>query len=521
MSSFYLRLTELFKVRSVMLAFIIFVIAACYGYEIFTLNLTTDEELAADIVGWVMGWNGEGRWAMGLLSALVMPNTAVPTVSCLIAVVGVTASNYLIFKKLFGLSDLQSSFVASLAISLPTLAFTFTFSTLAYGVGIGYLLIAFSFLSLSSENQGIKYFTPFFAAFAIGIYQVFAFLVIMIGLFEIFYAIRMNRGIKKSIVSSLLFIVTSIVIYYAVDFSSRKYFGFELSPYIKDQINLNRFFTSPVDAIGLSIDRLYKILVLSVEYFGLSSPWLSITILTAVAVLIANTLIKLYKGERIVAQISSISLIVALGFICILMGSLGAANLRSLFYLPLLVGCMLGAALKYGSPKENLFLFLFVFLSIIGNAVINNRLFSSNEYQLRADQDLAFDIAKEIRRIKPALTPYDISRVEMVGKRELAQTGVKVRYETIGNSSFEWGDGHIGRAAAFIRTTGILVVAATPEERVGVFREGLEMPAWPNPGWVRMVDGVVLFKLSAYTQTQRNELCMLGAAQLCLTPVER
>ena len=124
-----------------------------YGYERFLFNLTIDEDIIAPSDRWqrFVGSIGQGRWAMSALS-LILPNPVTPGVSTRIAVTASAVAWWLFSRRVLGLSGWQSLFAATLAWTVPTLAFIFSFSTIAFAIGIGNLFLVGFIVGLRSMS---------------------------------------------------------------------------------------------------------------------------------------------------------------------------------------------------------------------------------------------------------------------------------------------------------------------------------------------------------------------------------
>ncbi|MCL6479815.1 MAG: glucosyltransferase domain-containing protein [Peptococcaceae bacterium] len=506
----YSRLNELFKSHAIKILFLVLIIALCYGYEIFNFNMTIDEEIHSDYVGWIAGWNSQGRWGMGLLSVLLMPSTVVPTVSVLIGLCLTLLAFYVILKDAFRLDEMAATFVAALSITIPTLSFTFTFSTIAYGIGIGFAALAIAFFLIRVGGWLRLAAASALAGFSIGIYQTFVVVVLLVAGLAIWAQIEREgvKYIQNAVVKSSVFILGAIVVYAIVDILSRKFLSIDLR-YVSEFVNFGSFLQSPWHHFLTSISRTVNVIALSSNRFGLTSPWLSIAVLFALFVIVFNKRTQ----SSLIKTIFLGLLIGSSWLICVLADafSVKGAPLRSVIYIPLVAGLTLAAGYNRASQSLSVLLSTIIMLAIVGNSVVSNHLFASNAYAERLDGFLATEILREVKMLRPS-TDYDLLKLEVVGKRSWPLSRVMSKKETFGASFFEWGDGNRYRIAAYLRTKGLVVVGASEEERVRVWKDAQEMPCWPKPGWVRIRDGVLVVKLSDYTPSQKKTLNSSGIA---------
>jgi hypothetical protein len=71
--------------------------------------------------------------------------------------------------------------------------------------------------------------------------------------------------------------------------------------------------------------------------------------------------------------------------------------------------------------------------------------------------------------------------------------------ETLGASFFEWNGGAVQRVAAFLRMQGVKVHEATPQQANEAWVTLDAMPAYPQPGWITVHNGVLLLKFGPRT----------------------
>ena len=68
---------------------------------------------------------------------------------------------------------------------------------------------------------------------------------------------------------------------------------------------------------------------------------------------------------------------------------------------------------------------------------------------------------------------------------------------TLGESFFEWDQGHPVRMVLYMKMMGLYWYEwVSPEEKAALQSAYADMPVWPRSGSVRLVDGIVAVKLS-------------------------
>jgi len=144
-----------------------------YGFQLFTFNLSVDEELVEVFGsnGMALNWLQIGRWFLYLLAKYVVPYPVVPTVPVAIFLLSYVAGLFTIFYTWSGKFTFRHVVASALAISFPSLIYQLSFS-MNYGVGIGFFLAALGFfLQLSTESHRRHFYSAVLFGCSIGSYQ--------------------------------------------------------------------------------------------------------------------------------------------------------------------------------------------------------------------------------------------------------------------------------------------------------------------------------------------------------------
>ena len=181
---------------------------AAYGFELFNLNLTIDEEIHAFASQDTM-WIAQGRWGMFVLNRLLIPYPIIPFVPLFVALVShVTAVLILLYA--WGVeSKLQEAAVGSIAVSFPTMAYLYTFSTLNYGIGIGLFLAALSLAVFNRLSGSRQFLAAIPGTLSISIYQ--GLVVALVCLYVVEFLRVELKSSKRSIDLWNLFKMVSIL----------------------------------------------------------------------------------------------------------------------------------------------------------------------------------------------------------------------------------------------------------------------------------------------------------------------
>jgi hypothetical protein len=475
------------------------IVALTYGYETFSFHLTLDEELFGENVRNVSSWVAEGRWSMALLS-LALPSAVVPVVSTGLGVVLSSIAWWGLSRRYLSMSPWQATFAASMAGTVPVLAFIFSFSTIAYGIGVGNLLLLAFLWGLSSRSWVHRGLGMFAGAAAIGIYDSF-----LVALAALSLVHLLNRVTTKEISLSALMLGGSLAVSRTLSEAVLAVSGVHRGAYVAQFVDFAGLIDHPKMRLSSALHSYGQTLWLSSERFGLHSPWLAISV--GVLVLLGIAGIGTGPGTMLERGIQ-------LGFVgCLILLPLGAeaisaspVQLRSMLYLPtilLIISAMgvraIGRWRKKPAVVACAVVAAVVALAVLGNAVISNRLFASSEAAASLDQKLAFEIGQEKDRLSHTNSTTTVP-ILVSGKHEWPHTVFTPTREALGVSFFNW-DGGATRVAYFLQTRGVMVSPAAFGTSAG-WRELNSMPTYPQPGWVEYDNGMLLVKFGDRTQDQ-------------------
>lgn len=502
------KASYLFDQPFVPFAFLLCVLLLAYGYEIFGFHLTIDEELHADYIGYIPLWISQGRWGMGVLSAFI-PSTVVPVVSPMLGVTITSLAWWHILSKTFDISRLNASLAVAVGITIPVLTFSITFSTLAYGIGFANLSLAVFSNQLVKGGKNWIYIGSLAGAFAISIYQTFIFSIFTICLF----AVYMEGTVSWKSTGKKVFclIAGALIIYVSTDWLIRTVLNSNLL-YVGGFLDIAGFFNSPIDRLARSANTVMNIIMLSAEKFGLHSPWLAITLLFSVLGCFFCVTRSAWRAStiRLFAIFSALALPIIADAI-----ATGGAPLRSGVYYSALVAFFIAFGL---STTGHIFKFFFIFsagAAIIGNSVIDNRLFSASAIAYEFDRNIANEVIFEANKLFSRMNNTQPLKIDIIGSKIFNEHPLMPKKETFGASYFEWDGGNKYRVAAFLRLSGLNVSAATNDESAIISRTAVAMPAWPTPGWIDIDHGVLILKFGNYSISQEFALCKAGVISMC------
>lgn len=235
--------------------------------------------------------------------------------------------------------------------------------------------------------------------------------------------------------------------------------------------------------------------------FYLHSPWLAITTMLALAVSIVWTLTSSRPGSE---KATRLAVIFALCLVPIAMEMVSEQGLfiRSMVYIPYVLLALISFALVSLRNRHQLIVKVLaacvavaISLTVVTNATVMNRLFSSGAIAYSLDQQLAFAIGVEKDRLVGTNVAEAVP-LAVSGIHNWHASALLPRKGTFGGSFFEWEGGSTTRVAAFLRGQGVRVVPLTDEAAIARAEKKLaSMPTYPQDGWVDLEDGVLLVNL--------------------------
>lgn len=493
------------------LIFALAVVALCaYGFELFQLNLTVDEELHAEYLGPTLGWVSQGRWGMYLLNTFILPYTIIPLAPLFVALLFHIAAVLLMLEGWKVTSKLDQFIVGAICVAFPTMAYMYTFSTISYGIGIGLFCSALS-LFLYARNQGWKrYLAILPASFAIAIYQ--GFLPVLAALFLVYIIRTQIHTTEKPILFDMIAItgilIVSLFIYYAIQ---RLIFIIGVVPglaYVSDFFDvefLRSYFGTVLLRIGI-----YAFLPVYLGDEGIYSINLrSLAFLLFVSFL--GLFIHLVKSRRsLINWLLVFSLLLLLSISPFLSGFLmqGYMSLRFLVALPVVVSGIVMLGLLGSSRTFKIFAALVSIYCIFQFVTSTNHLFASSHLAFEADRVIATRLITRIEDAQVEANTQELRYIEIIGYYSRPATNLIPKIETFGASFFEVGQGIPGRIASFLGIAGFeRLQEVSVDRRAELVEIANSMPTWPDKGSVKVVEDIVLIKFGPYSDAQKMLIC--------------
>ncbi len=500
-------LSDYLKEHGLLVALLSGVAIAAYGFELFNLNLTIDEELHGFAYHDTM-WIAQGRWGMFLLNRLLIPYPTIPFVPLFVALVFHVAA-VLILLGVWGVaSKLEQVAVGSIAVSFPTMAYLYTFNTLNYGIGIGLFLTALSLLLFTRLSGLRQLLAAIPGTLSISIYHGLFVALVCVYVVQLVCVELQSR--KRSIdLRNLLKIVSILGLSAATYYVVQKLFLLASASgivYIDQFFDIN-FAREHFDVVlkrTLSVVR--KVYMGSPAVYGSRVTFLApILVVAAIGVLGALRSSSLAAWNKLLIGLAAVGFLLLPLSVGLLMR--GEVAIRFLVALPFVVAGFVMLGMRAYSRNGQMLIGIAAGVCVFQFVLSTNYLFSASHLALQADRVLGAMLMARIEEAQES-TGGESKYFEVIGYFQRAPTKLIPKSETFGASFFEWDQGNPYRIGGFLRTLGYEGLSPLPRERRLQFTAvGDSMPLWPRKGSIAKVGDTVLIKFGNYSTVQRQSIC--------------
>lgn len=500
------------NMRSIGVLVVIFVI--CYAYELTNFNFSIDEELLASASPSVM--IGLGRWTNYLVWTLLWPQPVTPFGPFLLF--GLFGSiGYVVLLRAFDIDSPSPSHLAlfPIFIAFPVWFTQVEFSTNIIGDGIALLACCgaafFSkapLMTINGLGKGRVLSSTLCAASlcaaAIGAYQSFVFLYIVLGVAVTLYiSSARDNYVLLNYTKSIFFIAVVAISAYVGSFILSKIVmtisNVPLSPYAQTFLKLDELYRHPDDVLCKTANQFTFIYFMAWAKFGHASVAFAAILFFGAAAL----LLRRRSTAHVLVSLASLVLIsvAPFGFHPFLGGDL---PVRAFVAVPAVVWLFLFLPLLLNnSPSTQRFVLLLsavAFIHIVYvQSIVQARAWAVQKHDLL----LAASIHDRIIAVLGADADYKRIKVDFFGMREPESIYPFVSTSSSGASFFEWDAGNPDRIVAFMNMVGFSDLVVAPlNERQELTKKFAAMPIWPAAGAVKVDGHVVLVRLSEKALTR-------------------
>lgn len=507
MDKFFLKFKNYLRENSYPIVGLSLIALFAYGFELFNLNLTIDEEVHATYIGPTLSWLSQGRWGMYLLNRFLFPYTVVPVMPLLVALLFHIVSILLLLKGWGIRSKNEQLILGSVSIASPIMAYIYTFSTINFGIGIGLFCISLSLIIYTEGKGMLRLFSFIPASFAIAIYQ--GLLPALVGVFLVRIIIDLHLPTIKILTNILVVIfihLLALFLYYSIQ-------KFIIVVGIIPSLSyVNEYFDVVFlrEHFGTVLYRVWNYLVIPVYFGKMSIYGIDVSSLGwCVGFSLLGAFFGYFRSRVLVLQkyLASI-LFIGLLFLPFISSLLmqGLSSMRFMISLSVVLPGIIMFGMQGGRGIREMVALLTI-MCVFQFLVATNHLFASSHLALQADRSLATRLIGKIEDAQSEAGVDQVKYMEIIGYYERPSTPLIPKIETFGASFFEWNQGTTFRILPFLQTLGYSFQPLPMNRRVEMVTFAESMPAWPQSGSVKVIGDVVLVKFGPYSLVQKTLIC--------------
>jgi len=509
LKSLAVRFKVYLKKNGAVILILAIIIIAAYGFDLFNLNLTIDEEIHS-FYNPPETWIRQGRWAIFLMRKLMLPYTTVPFMPLFIGLCFHLAG-MLILMEMWGVKKAwQKVLVGAIGIICPVVATMYTFSIMNFAIGAGYFCVALSLLIFARANKGWKYLAILPGMFGIAVYQ--AFLPTLLVAYLAYLVLRSLETPTHPFTDTLQMLLIQVG-------SVLGYWGVQQLFLVSDKTFISNYISNQLALPGsweefLTIGKGFLVEMLRL-YTGHESVFVDKLYVLGIMLFIAGMayLVELAENKSKTGR-KTWSLLLYFGMITVPFVSgffmRGVYFTRVLLAYPLALVALVMLGFKTRHVILQVLLGSFTIMTVFGFAVADNRLFAASHLALQADRLTASNLNLRIADAvaEAGVERADIKYLEIVGALEYPESNLIPEVDTFGGSFFQWDSGNNIRIILFLRTLGIGEFDPLPnEQRLEMVPIAQALPNWPDPHSVKVEGETVLVKFGPYSAFQVNNIC--------------
>jgi hypothetical protein len=492
-----------------------------YLPELSVFSLSIDEEVSAFRTDAAESWLGQGRWTIYLVETLFFRQPVMPFLPVFVfCVLGAAAYIWLLRAHQIQRPDYRTYLLFPIFIFFPSWFFILEFYANTPGIAVGlltacYAIYCFSRLTgpdsskIASRDKAIIFASAALCgAIAIGAYQSFLMLLGAMGVGVILTRLLAGGSARGASWRGLIVLgsicLFSLVLYYSVLRALMVAFDVRPSSYLDGFIQFHDFLTAPGKLIERSGLEFWLVYSGGVKVYGHLAWAFGLVVAGGIVYAVMNA--RRYGIAVAFAGAGLIFVVLAAPFALHPISG-GVMPYRSLVAVPYAVWLcgflMLGFRTRVLKVASLFLVGVVIFqsmytlsLSAAANSLVrdHDRLLAKDIYDRIADANSGFD---------PARTYH----VDTFGNVPFKSPYPRISSSTTGASFFEWDDGNPYRILSFMRLIGYTNVEPVDNsQRAQLIENFVTMPAWPDRGSVKVVDGATLVKLGNAASASQREL---------------
>lgn len=450
-----------------------------YGYALVNFTISIDGEYRDNFSVTI----SLGRWLHSLLKLYILPEPYVPYATVAFSVFIFAIASFIISITLF--KDLFLACICSvLFFSIPQLAYQIQFINQADTIALSFLFGALSaWLILEGEHKKANIIlSVIFMVGSISIYQSMFNFVPLIAMCYVVANKKSVHGALKtlSFVAMLTFI--SIVIYFILNKFAQLAFVIDSSSYLKQTVRWGS--GNAADVLGYLSGFTLGLLSFDISY-GLHYYTIAILV---------SLICAAYLGIK--QNLLSALMLPCIAFMPFIIVYLFGANQapRTFTGMPISFAFILTVALSFINKKSITIAVSFVM--ICTSSVKASSLFHSDYLARQYDVRMASSIINTAELLNPQISGKNY-KIYFFGGTNGGEWNKLPKSNVFGSSFFAWDGGNTARIASFISSYGIANVTPAPRSFAKIVASKVSsMKTWPESGSVRLIDGVVVVKVS-------------------------
>ncbi|EFH9185983.1 glucosyltransferase domain-containing protein [Escherichia coli] len=456
-----------------------------YGFELTHFTMSIDEEYMNNYGQTI----GLGRWGHAFIREYILPEPFAPYFTTLLTLVVFSASATVI-SLIIDATFTTKILFSVLYVAIPQFAYQIEFANQSDTVALGVLASSVSVYLLKINNYKLNISHSIFIValnvFAMSVYQSLSTLAISVFLVPLLFDLYNKTVSQKK--ASLIFLkflslcLLSVITYQVITKIIQQTTGYVSGSYLSQNLH---WFKEPLIVTVSNV-----IVAISAYFRGVSYYGLNVYSLTGIStlIIIINALIKkridfLYIIVTIILLLSPFAMIVAFG---------GNMPPRTLTSMSVAFSGVISFSL-YVIAKDFISYAVCAVILITGSAT-SSQLFYSDYMSYQSDKNLASQIISSIYRKYPEFN-QNKNKIYFHGYYRV-NNAWKKNADVFGRSFFVWDGGNNSRIINFMNSNNIANLTKVAPSNVDLMKnEAKSIPAWPNPGSIKMVGSNVLIKL--------------------------
>ncbi|MCB0665596.1 MAG: glucosyltransferase domain-containing protein [Saprospiraceae bacterium] len=488
------------SVRGPFIIYCLLISLVAFGFALVSTDISVDEEISSMLDTVHPGWLSADRWGMALLNRLLLPGPVIPYFPMILAIVFNIAS-LLFILNIWQEEDGSGKYLAAVPVlSLPTIAFIYQFNLCSYGYYLGVLLAVLSIHTfIRKKGWPGKIWCILLLSLAVSIYQGTIFVAPTVYFIFLFKRTQVHPGVApaaendlfRTIIQFLICFIIALLVHQGVSLLIRNIQDISIRYHTVDSFFTGEFLSSY--SLIFTIKEMTAFFTGHKFYIG----WINGLLFSSS---IISVLVNIYRSPQLLPlKIWHLFLLTAAlssAFMLIIFtGHIWPA--RAMMAIPFLYGGIIILAIQNSNRQLQIFLGTLVSISFVFNTYLNTRLFYSDHLAWQQDSGLARDISYRAEILfGDSLISEKPTPLVVVGKRRTEKLPALIRFETFGQSLFEWDNINHHRIIPVFKLNHIFYFDTPTASQIEAAAEiAQDLDTWPSGNSIVFRNGMVIVKL--------------------------